>query len=569
MLKILWDLGSWSTAVPISLILRFDFNPPVHLFNLSLFIGLFLGILHLIIGVNFSLYQGRYRIGSFDEVAGILVIVFSIGFFATILNLNTAILGLPKSITILSTILTIISVLGGRFFWRILKRYLALKGNGDKTLIYGAGNAGLQIVQLILSDPRKTYKPVGFIDDSLNKINFRSSGLKVLGTSEDLGKICQQRKIKILLIAIAKIDSNKLLEIYKLLSPIDVKIRIIPSLFDITDGLVNLSDISEIKEEDLMGRKQIETDTNSIKHFCKDKKILVTGAGGSIGSELTRQIAKYSPQKLFLLDRDESALLSTQLSLNSSGDLMDSNIILADIRDAKRIDEIICESKPDIVFHAAALKHLTLLERYPEEAFKTNITGTSNLLAAALKSNVKNFINISTDKAADPSSILGKSKLITEQLTAGVPREENRSFVSVRFGNVLGSRGSVIDTFRHQIKSGGPVTVTSDSVTRFFMTIQESVHLVLQAAVIGEPGNTLILEMGAPVKIVDLANLMIQRSGKEVQIVYTGLRPGEKLNEVLISSSEIVIPTSHKSIMSTRVDPIDLPGPTSLNELNW
>jgi FlaA1/EpsC-like NDP-sugar epimerase len=536
---------------------------------MSLFVGFFLGILHLIIGTNFSLYQGRYRIGSFDEVAGILVIVFAVGLFATILNLNTVILGLPKSITIFSTILTIISVLGGRFFWRILKRNLALKGNGDKTLIYGAGNAGLQIVQLILSDPRKTYKPVGFIDDSLNKINFRSSGLKVLGASDDLVKICQQRNVKILLIAIARIDSNKLLEIYKKLSPINVKIRIIPSLFDITDGLVNLSDISEIKEEDLMGRKQIETDTHSIKHFCKDKRILVTGAGGSIGSELTRQIAKYGPHKLFLLDRDESALLNTQLSLNGLGDLMDSSIILADIRDSKRMDEIVCESKPDIIFHAAALKHLTLLERYPEEAFKTNVIGTSNLLIAALKNNVQNFINVSTDKAADPSSILGKSKLITEQLTAGIPLEENRSFVSVRFGNVLGSRGSVIDTFRHQIKSGGPVTVTSDSVTRFFMTIQESVHLVLQAAVIGEPGNTLILEMGAPVKIVDLANLMIQRSGKEVQIVYTGLRPGEKLNEVLISNSEIIVPTSHKSIMSTRVQPIDLPGPTSLNELNW
>ena len=299
------------------------------------------------------------------------------------------------------------------------------------------------------------------------------------------------------------------------------------------------------------------------------KRILVTGAGGSIGSELVRQIHRYRPAALYLLDRDESALHAVQLSLDGTGHLMSNSLILADIRDADRVNKIISETQPQIVFHAAALKHLPLLERHPEEAFKTNVRGTANMLQAALNNGVTKFVNISTDKAADPSSILGKSKLLTEQLAAGIPEDSARTFVSVRFGNVLGSRGSVIDTFRFQIEKGGPVTVTDESVTRFFMTIREAVHLVLQAAVIGNHGDTLILDMGQPIKISELARHMITRSGRTLEIEYTGLRPGEKMNEVLTAKGEYALPTSHELIMRTQVLPLELPGPKFYREVNW
>jgi len=248
---------------------------------------------------------------------------------------------------------------------------------------------------------------------------------------------------------------------------------------------------------------------------------------------------------------------------------MSPNLILADIRDAQRVNEVIKETEPEIIFHAAALKHLPLLERHPEEAFKTNVRGTANMLKAAVDHDVTHFVNISTDKAADPTSILGKSKLITERLTAGIPENFSRTFVSVRFGNVLGSRGSVIETFRFQIENGGPVTVTDETVTRFFMTIREAVHLVLQAAVIGSHGDTLILDMGSPIKIADLAQHMINRSGRNIDIKFTGLRPGEKIHEVLVSSNENAKPTSHDLVTCSRVTPIQLPGPITITETDW
>jgi len=330
-----------------------------------------------------------------------------------------------------------------------------------------------------------------------------------------------------------------------------------------------LGDISDVTEEDLMGRRPIKTDEVEITAFIRGKRILVTGAGGSIGSELVRQIYRYRPSALFLLDRDESALHRVQLTLDGSGHLMSPNLILADIRDAQRVDEVIKDTGPEIIFHAAALKHLPLLERHPEEAFKTNVRGTANILKAAIDHDVTHFVNISTDKAADPTSILGKSKLLTEQLTAGVPEDAKRTFVSVRFGNVLGSRGSVIETFRFQIENGGPVTVTDETVTRFFMTIREAVHLVLQAAVIGTHGETLILDMGSPIKIVDLAQHMINRSGRSINIEFTGLRPGEKAHEVLVSLTELATPTSHELVTSSRVSQLALPGQTDFTQTNW
>ena len=548
-----WDWISWSISVPLALLLRFDFAVSPQLLAWGVVAGLLAGLSQILVGSVFHLYQGRYVVGSFDEVLGLILTNFFIGGVATFIVFLLPSGGFPRSTFIIATGIAAASMLGARFLWRGARQQRALNRDGKRTLIYGAGDAGSQIVSLMLNDRHNEYQPIGFVDDDPRKHHLRRSGIRMLGDSTQLEEICSTNEVDTVLIAIAGIQAPDLLALDQRLRPLGVAVTIIPTASEIVGGAVKLGDISDVTEEDLMGRRPIRTDEAEITAFIRGKRILVTGAGGSIGSELVRQIYRYRPEALFLLDRDESALHQTQLTLDGSGHLMSPNLILADIRDAPRIDEILGELQPQIVFHAAALKHLPLLERNPEEAFKTNVRGTANLLQSAVDHNVTHFVNISTDKAADPTSVLGKSKLLTEQLTAGIPEESRRTFVSVRFGNVLGSRGSVIETFRFQIHNGGPVTVTDENVTRYFMTIREAVHLVLQAAVIGKHGETLILDMGAPIRIADLAQHMIDRSGRDIRIVFTGLRPGEKSHEDLISQDEVAYETSHELITRTRV----------------
>ncbi len=569
LMQVSWDGLSWIVAVPVALLFRYDFNVSQSLMFIALFAGLAAAFVHIAAGSLFHLYQGRYVVGSFDEVLGVVVTSVFVGGLGTVILLFIPGSTFPRSTFIIATGVAAASMLGARFLYRGARQQRALNREGKRTLIYGAGDAGSQIVTLMLNDRYNEYQPIGFIDDNPRKHHLRRSGIKVLGDSTQLEEICGCNEVEILLVAIAGIQALELLELDQRMRPLGVTVTIIPTASEIVGGAVKLGDISDVTEEDLMGRRPIKTDEAEITAFIRGKRILVTGAGGSIGSELVRQIYRYRPSVLFLLDRDESALHHVQLTLDGSGHLMSPNLILADIRDAQRVNEVVKETEPEIIFHAAALKHLPLLERHPEEAFKTNVRGTANMLQAAMDHGVTHFVNISTDKAADPTSILGKSKLLTEQLTAGVPEDAKRTFVSVRFGNVLGSRGSVIETFRFQIENGGPVTVTDETVTRFFMTIREAVHLVLQAAVIGKHGETLILDMGTPLKIADLAQHMINRSGRNINIEFTGLRPGEKAHEVLVSTTELATPTSHELVTSSRVTQMNLPGPTSFTEVNW
>jgi dTDP-glucose 4,6-dehydratase len=569
LLQVSWDAFSWVIAVPLALLFRYDFSVSPRLTVIALGAGLIAAVLHIATGSIFHLYQGRYVVGSFDEILGVVVTTFFVGAIGTLILFFIPPTTFPRSTFIIATGIAAGSMLGARFLWRGARQQKALNREGKRTLIYGAGDAGSQLVTLMLNDRHNEYQPIGFIDDDPRKHHLRRSGIRVLGDSTNLEELCAANEAETVLVAIAGIQASNLLELDQRLRPLGVSVTIIPTASEIAGGAVKLGDISDVTEEDLMGRRPINTDEAEITAFIRGKRILVTGAGGSIGSELVRQIYRYKPSELFLLDRDESALHQVQLTLDGSGHLMSPNLILADIRDKQRVDEVVAAAKPEIIFHAAALKHLPLLERHPEEAFKTNVLGTANLLQAAISCGVSHFVNISTDKAADPTSILGKSKLITEQLTAGIPEESRRTYVSVRFGNVLGSRGSVIETFRFQIAKGGPVTVTDENVTRFFMTIREAVHLVLQAAVIGNHGETLILDMGSPIKIADLAQHMVQRSGRSINIEFTGLRPGEKLDEVLVSRQDVIKPTLHELIMSTRVNPLGLPGPSASHELNW
>ncbi len=553
--RVLLDSTSWLAASWLAALLRFDGQLPPEM-GLQVFrFGILATIVSLLVCASFSLYVGKYRNASLEEF---LILVLAVALSSLLLfsaRILTATPSVPRSVPIISGVLSLIFMLTFRALSnpRTLKS-LSNKSEGERTLIYGAGMAGRQLAEQMLVQGDQ-YNPIGFLDDDTSISNLRIFGRPVFGTIKDLENTVTKEMPATLIVAISNIESSSLLDLERRCRYLGVKLRIIPTAHEIISGAVRLADIEDVSEEDLLGRRPLITDNKEIAAFIKGKRVLITGAGGSIGSEISRQVNRYQPSSLTLLDRDETALLNLQLSLDGTGTLMNSGLVLGDIRDAGRVEEIFEQTSPEIVFHAAALKHLTTLERFPEEAHKTNVLGTKNVLAAARKFNVDTFVNISTDKAADPSSALGKSKLVTERLTAGIQIQGKR-YISVRFGNVIGSNGSFIHTFRHQIKNGGPVTVTHPDVSRFFMTVSEAVHLVLQSAVIGDTGETLILDMGQAVSIDSIARHMIEVSGRTVNIKYTGLREGEKLHESLFSQSESVETKSHPFIMHTKVDPL-------------
>jgi len=333
-------------------------------------------------------------------------------------------------------------------------------------------------------------------------------------------------------------------------------VKILPPVRELFGG-IDASDIRDVTTADLLGRHEIDTDLDAIAGYLTGKRVLVTGAGGSIGSELCKQIYNFAPERLIMLDRDESALHGVQLAIEGRALLDSPDLVLVDLRDREAVEEIFDRMRPDVVFHAAALKHLTLLEAYPSEAVKTNVWATLDLLEITARAGVKRFVNISTDKAADPCSVLGYSKRVTERLTSHFAGTAPGAYLSVRFGNVLGSRGSMLTTFNSQIERGGPLTVTDPHVTRFFMTIEEAVQLVIQAGAIGGDGDALVLDMGEPVVIAEVARLMANRAERRIAIEFTGLRPGEKLHEVLLASSEDDVRPVHPLISHVAVPPLD------------
>jgi len=539
-------------------VIRYDFHPPRYVVGYGFVVGLGCAAFYLVTGYVFRLYRGRYVVGSFDEVLGVVLASLFTGVIGSLTLLLVPPTEVPRTTLIIAPFFAAASMLGARYAWRGARQQSALGRTGTRTLIYGAGDAGSQVLNLMLADRGGEFQPVGFIDDAPAKQHLRRGGIRVLGTQANLESLIAEYQVETLLVAIAGVTAPTLLELDRRCTPLGVNVRVIPTASEIVGGAVKLGDISDVTEEDLMGRRAVHTDEGQITEFIRGKRVLVTGAGGSIGSELVRQLARYEPSSLIMLDRDESALHGVQLTLDGTGTLVSESLLLADIRDADRIREIFIELQPQIVFHAAALKHLPLLERFPQEAWKTNVLGSRNVLRAAQAANVEVFVNISTDKAADPTSILGYSKLLTERMTAAMKSARGGKYVSVRFGNVLGSRGSVIHTFRYQIAKGGPVTVTDERVTRYFMTVSEAVHLVLQASVLGSDGETLILDMGTPVRIADVARYMVQRSGRDIEIVFTGLRPGEKIDEVLIASREAAVRPHHPLISHARVQGLSL-----------
>jgi FlaA1/EpsC-like NDP-sugar epimerase len=548
----------WTISSILAILFRYDFKLSVDV-AVKILPSLFLFILTFyVIGYFDRKIFGLPSKSSFEEFFSFSRKFLITGFVCFIFLLVYPNFILPKSYPILTSILSlgfyaIVNKLAKFYYQKIL-----IKNSSITVAIYGAGMQGQLLLQKILNDQTLDWKPIVIFDDNSNLKITRLNGIKVV-TGVSLPTLFKKYNLKILIVSFSQISNIKLQEIQEICNNHDVQLLIISPIKAITGKEFSISDIRKPTQEELIGKSSIKADYNLVKAFISGKVVLVTGAGGSIGSELARQINSFNPKELHLLDRDESGLLDVSLSLNIHDGRIPPKLVLADIRDEVRISDLIARIKPQIIFHAAALKHLNILEMYPEEAFKTNVIGTNTLLNEATKNRVMTFINISTDKAADPISVLGKTKLLAEKLTAGYQsnnEDKNIKYLSVRFGNVFGSRGSVIHTFLKQIEQGGPVTITDPMVKRYFMTIEDAVHLVLRAATQGESGDTLILRMGDPVSIMDIANKLIKSSGKEIKLQFTSLRPGEKLNELLVGKNEKILESNYSEIMRVKVDPI-------------
>lgn len=554
-------------------LLRYDFRV-TEAFDTSIgLLALVAATAQVVVGAVVGPYAVGHQRGSYEEIVAIGTTAL---LWAIPLEL-VSVLGLvdlgARTLPVVVAALAMLGMFGARFLIRAANTRPgdARASDDERVLIFGAGEGGRQLIRSLVRDPGARKIPVGMIDDDPRKRRLRIDGVRVLGTTGDLVDVARQADATALAVAVPSAGSTLLKDLQHRSHEAGLNLLVLPRTSEIL-GQPRATDLRSLDLSDLLGRRPVELDRSAITSSIQGRTVLVTGAGGSIGAELCRQITRFGPRKLLLLDRDESALHATQVSITGQGLLDDDTVVLADIRDPQRMIEVFEESRPDVVFHAAALKHLPLLERFPEEAWKTNVLGSLNVLRAAHHVGVSTFVNISTDKAANPSCVLGYSKRITERLTADFACKDDNTYVSVRFGNVLGSRGSVLTAFTAQIEQGGPVTVTHPEVERYFMLIPEACQLVLQAAAIGHDGEVMVLDMGTPSKIDEVARTLIELSGRrDVDIVYTGLRPGEKMSEELFTPGEDIRQTEHPlvssvdvpSLATSLVDEADLPSPTA------
>jgi FlaA1/EpsC-like NDP-sugar epimerase len=552
------DLAAWVVALAAATVFRYD-GEFAHLVETGPLVVIGQAcLLQLAFGLVAKLYQGGYRTASFDEAIVITSIGLAIGTSILVIDLavNPSRL-VPPAVPFGGTMAAVLGMVVTRAAIRALREGTARPKGGARTLVFGAGDGGHQLVRSMLTDAASPYLPVGLLDDDPRKRHLRISGVRVLGTRADVTDVARKVGAEILVVAVPSGQAALYRDVAHEARRCGLDVKVLPELPELlAPDHISIRDVRDIDVTDLLGRHQIDTDIEAIAGYVTGKKVMVTGAGGSIGAELCRQISRFGPAELMMLDRDESALHAVQLLVAGRALLDTRDVILVDIRDRRRLLEIFEERTPDVVFHTAALKHLPMLEQYPDEGYKTNVLGTTHVLEAAAKVGVERFVNISTDKAADATSVLGRSKRIAERLTAHVARSASGSYLSVRFGNVLGSRGSVLTAFAKQIAGGGPVTVTHPEVTRYFMTIPEAVQLVIQAAAIGRGGEVLVLDMGEPVRIVDIARQLIEMAGTDVEIAFTGLRQGEKLRERLLGADEVDERPFHPLISHVDVPPL-------------
>ncbi len=491
-------------------------------------------------------------------------------FYIFLCLISSSIVSILDTIFDLGTASIKLNILAGIFIgmmivtYRIIARYILIfdlvnRGNAvkddnqlKKVLIVGAGNAANEIIKTIHANMSQIYDIVGIVDDNKKRFGYTISGVKIIGNRNDIIKICEENKVDFIFFSIARIDNENKRQILNICQATNAKVRILPGMREIVNDKKLFESLRDVEIEDLLGRDPIKLDNNNIANLIKNKTVLVTGGGGSIGSELCRQIMKHKPERLVMVDIYENSLYDIELELKSKYPKMKIDAIIASVRDKKRIEQIFETYHPYLVFHAAAHKHVPLMENSPLEAIKNNVFGTYNVVNTCDKYNVKRFVLISTDKAVNPTNIMGATKRLCEMIVQAKDKVSSTEFVAVRFGNVLGSNGSVVPLFKKQILAGGPVTVTHKEITRFFMTIPEAVELVLQAITYANGGEIFVLDMGEPVKIYDLAVSLIKLSGlvpnEDIKIEITGLRPGEKLYEELLMAEEGLEKTEHNKI---------------------
>lgn len=547
------DLVLINLALLISFMIRFEGMISSYIDIRYFYI---ISIVSLIV-LNFSnLYKTIWKYASISELLTIIKtsLVLNILFLITIYFVNLAI---PRSV-ILINFMTIIILMGGlRFTLRIIKEYL-IRRNTSKTnkrvkaLIVGAGDAGEIIVREMNKHHELDIEIIGLIDDDPAKQNLKIHDYPVLGTTKDIPKLIKKYDIYEVIIAIPSADGSTIRKIYELSNQKSVRVKIVPGIFEILNGDVDLKQIRDVKVNDLLKREPVDLKTEKITEYITEKTILVTGGSGSIGSELCRQIAQFNPKQLIILDINENSIYFIKLELEKKYPNLNFETIVGSIRDQDKLEQVFKHYQPDVVFHAAAHKHVPLMEDSPEEAVKNNILGTKKLVEKADKFMVKRFVFISTDKAVNPTNVMGASKRVAEMIIQHFNSKSKTKFMAVRFGNVLGSKGSVIPIFKKQIENGGPITVTHAEIKRYFMTIPEAAQLVIQAGTLGNGGEVFVLDMGKPVKIIDLAEDLIRLSGlkpyEDIDINIIGLRPGEKLYEELLVKNEKSIPTKHERI---------------------
>ncbi|GAB6168258.1 nucleoside-diphosphate sugar epimerase/dehydratase [Clostridium carnis] len=520
-------------------------------------IAIIVTIIYIVCFYIFKLYESIWSYASIDE----FMLAIGACLTANLLTIAaTSIMsyGFAYGVSIISCAFSILFIFGFRISFRIYNRftnildYNASKNQLKRAMIIGAGEAATLVIREMKNSKQCKYSPIALVDDDKNKVGKSILGVKVLGTRKDIPKIAKEKNIENIIITIAAIDENDKKEILNICKETGCKVQIVPNLYEVIDGKVALNQIRDVDIEDLLGRKPIELDMKGISEYIDGQCILITGGGGSIGSELCRQVARFNPKSLIIFDIYENNAYDIQNELRYKYPKLNLKVLIGSVRDKKRLEHIFEEYNPEVIFHAAAHKHVPLMEDSPIEAIKNNVFGTFNVAECANKFKAKRFVLISTDKAVNPTNIMGATKRICEMIVQSMDKISSTQFVAVRFGNVLGSNGSVIPLFKKQIAHGGPVTVTDKNITRFFMTIPEATQLVLQAGAFAKGGEIFVLDMGKPVKIYDLACDLITLSGfepkEDIKIKVTGLRPGEKLYEELLMSEEGLTNTKHEKI---------------------
>ncbi len=571
-LIILYDLMAVWVAGVLALLLRFDLRfseiPSVFFENMQQMIGINMVVTVIIFAIN-HLYTSLWAYAGVVEMQKIILAVME----TTLVEVAVAIIKgrgsagyfLPRTYHIMYFFILLVLTAGIRFLYRTVRMQITSRAGADirlsKVMLVGAGETGHMVIRDILSSASVMKELCCIIDDNKNKIGSHISGIKVVGDRNSIPEMAKKYKIDEIIIAIPSMSKKEISELITVCTATGCKLKITPSVTEIMEGRVSATLLRDVSVEDLLGREPVDTNLSLVTDYVSGKTVLVTGGGGSIGSELCRQISKYRPKRLIIVDIYENNAYDIEMELRHRHPELDLHVLIASVRNLDRMDDIFSKYRPDLVYHAAAHKHVPLMETSPNEAIKNNVLGTYNMAKTADKYGVSRFVLISTDKAVNPTNVMGASKRICEMIIQVFGHKSGTEFVAVRFGNVLGSNGSVIPLFKKQIAEGGPVTVTHPDIIRYFMTIPEAVSLVLQAGAYAKGGEIFILEMGEPVKILDLARNIIRLSGfvpdKDIKIEFTGLRPGEKLYEELLMDEEGLRETENKLIHIGRAIEMD------------